>query len=98
MAGVDMRLSPHAYRELHWHTDSDEWNFFIAGNARLTAFSALDAARTFDYAAGDVGYIPFPDAHYIENTGDVDVVYLEVLQAPKFTGESSLSSHNVCVI
>lgn len=24
MAGVDMRLSPHAYRELHWHT-SAEW-------------------------------------------------------------------------
>jgi hypothetical protein len=24
MAGVDMRLAPHAYRELHWHT-SAEW-------------------------------------------------------------------------
>ena len=89
-------IQPGAMREIHWHTDSDEWNFFIAGNARLTAFSAPDAARTFYYAEGDVGYIPFPDAHYIENTGDVNVVYLEVLQAPKFTGESSLSFHEVC--
>ena len=83
-------IQPGAMREIHWHTDSDEWNYFISGNARLTAFSAPDASRTFDYAEGDVGYIPFPDAHYIENTGDIDVVYLEVLQAPKFTGESFL--------
>ena len=83
-------IQPGAMREIHWHTDSDEWNFFISGNARLTAFSAPDASRTFDHAEGDVGYIPFPDAHYIENTGDIDVVYLEVLQAPKFTGESFL--------
>ena len=73
-------------REIHWHTDSDEWNFFIAGNARITVFSAPESSRTFDFAAGDVGYVPFADTHYVENTGDVDVVYLEVLQAPKFTG------------
>ncbi|KAI4185057.1 MAG: hypothetical protein L6R41_004354 [Letrouitia leprolyta] len=80
-------VQPGAMREIHWHTDSDEWNFFIAGNARITVFSAPVSSRTFDFAAGDVGYVPFPDTHYIENTGDVDVVYLEVLQAPKFTGE-----------
>ncbi|KAI4252091.1 MAG: hypothetical protein LQ352_004474 [Teloschistes flavicans] len=78
-------VQPGAMREIHWHTDSDEWNFFISGNARTTVFSAPSASRTFDFAAGDVGYVPFPDTHYIENTGDVDVVYLEVLQAPKFT-------------
>ena len=80
-------IQPGAMREIHWHTTSDEWNFFISGNARMSVFSAPDAARTFDFAEGDVGYVPFPDSHYIENTGDVDVVYLEVLQASKFTGE-----------
>jgi len=28
MAGVDMRLSPHAYRELHWH-EAKEWAYMI---------------------------------------------------------------------
>ncbi|KAL9595412.1 MAG: hypothetical protein Q9219_006455 [cf. Caloplaca sp. 3 TL-2023] len=78
-------VQPGAMREIHWHTNSDEWNFFISGSARITVFSAPASSRTFDFAAGDVGYVPFPDSHYIENTGDVDVVYLEVLQAPKFT-------------
>lgn len=80
-------VQPGAMREIHWHVDSDEWNFFIAGNARITVFSAPESSRTFDFAEGDVGYVPFPDSHYIENTGDVDMIYLEILQAPKFTGE-----------
>ena len=30
MAGVDMRLAPHAYRELHWHT-ANEWALMLKG-------------------------------------------------------------------
>jgi hypothetical protein len=29
---------------------------------------ASGQARTFDFQAGDVGYVPFAMAHYIENT------------------------------
>lgn len=83
-------IQPGAMREIHWHTTSDEWNFFIAGNARITVFSAPAASRTFDFAEGDVGYVPFPDSHYVENTGDVDVVYLEVLQSSRFSGTRPL--------
>lgn len=79
-------IQPGAMREIHWHPTSDEWDFFIAGNARMTVFSAPAASRTFDFAEGDVGYVPHPDSHYIENTGDVDVVLLEVLQSPHFSG------------
>ena len=78
-------VKPGAMRELHWHIDSDEWNFFIKGQARITIFSAPSSSRTYDYHEGDVGYIPIADAHYIENTGDEDLVVLEVLQAPQFT-------------
>ncbi|KAH8680613.1 oxalate decarboxylase family bicupin [Xylariales sp. PMI_506] len=78
-------LEPGAMREIHWHTTSDEWNFFIQGSARITVYSAPSAARTFDFTAGDVGYIEAAQSHYIENTGTQDVIFLEVLQAPKFT-------------
>ena len=80
-------LQPGAMREIHWHPTSDEWVFFIAGSARMTVFEAPAASRTFDFAEGDVGYVPYPDSHYIENTGDGDVVYLEVLQSPHFSGK-----------
>jgi len=67
------------------HTTSDEWNFFLAGQARITIFSAPQSSGTFDFQAGDVGYISVPEAHYIENTGNETLVYLEMLLAPRFT-------------
>lgn len=73
-------------RELHWHA-SDEWNFFLKGSARITVYAAQGNARTLDYSAGSVGYIPEDMTHYIENTGDEPVVVLEVLQADHFSGE-----------
>ena len=83
-------IHPGAMREIHWHTDSDEWDFFLSGSARMTVFAGPDSSRTFDFVEGDVAYVPFPDSHYIENVGNTDVVYLEVLQAPKFSGELPL--------
>lgn len=34
MAGVDMRLEPGAYRELHWHVAS-EWSLVLNGSCRI---------------------------------------------------------------
>ncbi|KAL8744288.1 MAG: hypothetical protein Q9190_003448 [Brigantiaea leucoxantha] len=78
-------VEPGAMREVHWHPTSDEWNFFVTGQARLSIFSAPESGQTFDFYAGDVGYVPSTQSHYIENTGNETVVFLEVLQAPKFT-------------
>lgn len=78
-------VQPGAMREMHWHLESDEWNYFLQGSARITVFVAPSSSRTFDFTAGDVGYIPAANSHYIENTGTEDVVFLEVLQAKKFT-------------
>ncbi|KAL8311085.1 hypothetical protein RB597_001914 [Gaeumannomyces tritici] len=78
-------IQPGAMRELHWHTTSNEWNFFLQGSARITVFKAPSSSRTFNYTAGDVGYIEAAKCHYIENTGTENVIFLEVLQAPKFS-------------
>lgn len=78
-------IEPGAMREIHWHLTSDEWNFFLSGQARVTIFSGPSASRTFDFTAGDVGYIPVVDSHYVENTGTEPVVYMEILQAPKYS-------------
>jgi oxalate decarboxylase/phosphoglucose isomerase-like protein (cupin superfamily) len=42
-------VKPGALREIHWHTTSDEWNFFIGGSARIGVYAAQGNARTFDY-------------------------------------------------
>ncbi|KAJ5475186.1 Oxalate decarboxylase OxdC [Penicillium diatomitis] len=78
-------VNPGGMREIHWHPSSDEWTFFIKGQGRGTLFTAPSDATTFDYRAGDVAYFPKSNSHYIENTGDEDLVFVEVLQAPKFT-------------
>ena len=41
----------------------------MEGNGRMTALASGGKARTFDYQAGDVGYVAFAIGHYIENTG-----------------------------
>ncbi|KAF2755582.1 putative oxalate decarboxylase [Pseudovirgaria hyperparasitica] len=78
-------VKPGAMREIHWHPSSDEWTFFIAGKARATLFTPPNVATTYDYSAGDVAYFPQSNNHYIENVGDTDVIFLEVLQADHFS-------------
>ena len=63
-------LKPGGLRELHWHPNADEWQYYITGKGRMTVFAAGSTARTMDFEEGDVGYIPISNPHYIENTGD----------------------------
>ncbi|HEY7418132.1 MAG TPA: oxalate decarboxylase family bicupin, partial [Ktedonobacteraceae bacterium] len=70
IAAALVEIEPGGLRELHWHPTNDEWQYYIAGQGRMTVFASGGKARTFDYQAGDVGYVPFAMGHYIENTGD----------------------------
>jgi oxalate decarboxylase len=71
-------VHPGGLRELHWHPNADEWQYYIAGKGRMTVVVAGNRARTMDFEAGDVGYIDKTMLHYIENTGDTDLVFLEM--------------------
>src|SRR5207248_5270130 len=69
IAAALVEIEPGGMRELHWHPNADEWQYYIEGQARMGVFGAVGSARTIDYVAGDVGYVPFAMGHYIENTG-----------------------------
>jgi len=68
-------------RELHWHPNADEWQYYISGKARMTVVSTGNKARTMDFQAGDVGYVEKTLLHYIENTGDTDLIFLEMFKS-----------------
>ena len=50
----------------------------------MTLFIAGSDARTMDFQEGDVGYIPISNPHYIENTGDSDLVFLEMFKTKEY--------------
>ncbi|MCD9586652.1 MULTISPECIES: oxalate decarboxylase family bicupin [Streptomyces] len=79
-----VEIEPGAIRELHWHPNNDEWQYYISGQGRMGVFADSGRNRTFDYQAGDVGYVPFAMGHYIENTGDTPLKFLEMFLAPSF--------------
>jgi oxalate decarboxylase len=74
-------IKPGGLRELHWHPNASEWQFYMAGKARMTVFMPVGQARTMDFNANDVGYVPAVAGHYVENTGDTDLVFLELFKA-----------------
>jgi oxalate decarboxylase len=84
LAAALVTLKPGGLRELHWHPNSSEWQYWIAGKGRMTVFFPYDNARTVDFNSNDVGYVPSNAPHYIENTGDTDAVFLEILATDVF--------------
>jgi oxalate decarboxylase len=77
-------VHPRGMRELHWHPNADEWQYFIAGQGRMTVVATGNRARTMDFQAGDVGYVQKTLLHYVENTGDMDLIFLEMFKADRF--------------
>jgi oxalate decarboxylase len=83
-----VEVAPGAMRELHWHPNTDEWQYYIEGQARMGVFAASGQARTFDFLANDVGYVPFAMGHYIENTGTTPLRFLEIFNSDYYADVS----------
>jgi len=79
-----VKLKPGGLREMHWHPNADEWQYYISGKGRMTVFAAGGRARTMDVEAGDVGYVQQSNPHYIENTGDTELTFLEMFKTPHY--------------
>jgi oxalate decarboxylase len=77
-------VHPGGMREIHWHQNADEWQYYMSGQARMTVVGTGKRARTMDFLAGDVGYVEKTLPHYIENTGDDDLRFLEVFRSNRF--------------
>jgi oxalate decarboxylase len=84
VAAAIVEVEPGGMRELHWHANGDEWQYYLSGEGRMTVFSSTGTANTFDYQAGDVGYVPVYMPHYVENTGTKPLRFLELFRSDRF--------------
>jgi oxalate decarboxylase len=84
IAAALVEIAPGGMRELHWHPNADEWQYYLSGQGRMTVFASGGKSRTFDYQAGDVGAVPFAMGHYVQNTGDETLTFLEMFRSGHF--------------
>ncbi len=77
-------VEPGSMRELHWHPNADEWQYYLKGQGRMTVFNTGPHANTMDFKAGDVGLVKRNLGHYVENTGDEPLVFVETFRAPRY--------------
>ena len=84
IAAAMVTLKPGAIREMHWHPNVSEWQYWIKGKGRMTVVTTGAKARTMDFNANDVGFVPTMAGHSIENTGTEDVVFLEMFKTPRY--------------
>jgi oxalate decarboxylase len=88
IAAALVQIEPGGMRELHWHPTADEWQYYLSGQGRMTVFASGGKSRTFDYQAGDVGAVPFAMGHYIQNTGDETLTFLEMFRSDHYADVS----------
>ena len=56
-------------RELHWHPNADEWQYYLEGTAEMAVYLGMGHAVTEQFETGGIGYVPMGAGHYIRNTG-----------------------------
>jgi oxalate decarboxylase len=88
IAAALVEVEPGGLREMHWHPNTDEWQYYIDGQARMGVFAASGQARTFDFRANDVGYVPFAMGHYIGNAGKTTLRFLEIFKSDYYADVS----------
>jgi oxalate decarboxylase len=70
MSASLVTLAPGDTREPHWHPNSDEWLFVMAGKIRMTIVDGKGEASRFDCVLEDVAFTPQGFGHYVESIGD----------------------------
>jgi oxalate decarboxylase len=95
VAAALVTVKPGGLRELHWHPNADEWQYYVKGKARMTVFNTGPRAQTADFRPGDLGYVKKGLGHYVQNVGDTDLVFLEIFKTDRFA-EVSLAQWLAC--
>jgi len=90
LTSVLQYLEPGALRELHWHPNADEWQYYISGHSRVTVFGAHGRAKTEEFGPGQICFIQQGFGHYVEQVGSEPTKFFALFNSPTFE-EISLS-------
>src|SRR5207237_10365092 len=74
IAAARIEVEPGAIRELHWHPNADDWQYYLSGQGRMSVFASGGKSCTFDYQAGDVGYVPRDMGQSVDNSDDQQLI------------------------
>jgi oxalate decarboxylase len=84
IAAALVTVHPGGMREMHWHPNADEWQYYVKGSAQMTVFNTGPKAVTNNFNPGDIGYVPANFGHYVKNVGDTDLVFLEIFKTDTY--------------
>ncbi|MHB1936750.1 MAG: cupin domain-containing protein [Acidobacteriaceae bacterium] len=90
MTASIMDLKPGALREMHWHPNADEWQYYITGRSRVSVFGAHGRVATEEFGPGQVGFIKQGFGHYVQQIGEEPTSILILFNSP-FYEQISLS-------
>jgi oxalate decarboxylase len=84
LTSVLQEIYPGGLRELHWHPNADEWQFYLGGRSRVTIFGAHGRARTEEFGPGQVCFIQQGFGHYVEQLGREPTKLIILFNSPMF--------------
>jgi oxalate decarboxylase len=84
VAAALVTVHPGGLRDMHWHPNADEWQYYIAGQGAMTVFNSGPRAVTQNFNPGDIGYVKKSLGHYIKNIGNSDLIFLEIFRSDHY--------------
>jgi oxalate decarboxylase len=91
ITGVLLTLEPGGLRELHWHPNADEWQYYVKGRSEIGIFGANGKYRQDEVGPGEVAFINRGFGHYIRQIGNEQTQILVAFNSPDYQ-EISLSA------
>ncbi|TIB71121.1 hypothetical protein E3Q23_03906 [Wallemia mellicola] len=90
IAGVDMKLEPGAFRESHWHEQS-EWAYMFSGRVIISAINPDGQTFMGELGPGDVWFFPSSYIHSIQALED-GAEFLLIFDSGEFDENSTFLS------
>jgi len=84
LTSVLQYLEPGALREMHWHPNADEWQYYLSGRSRVTVFGAHGRAKTEEFGPGQICFVQQGFGHYIEQIGSEPTKFFALFNSPTF--------------
>jgi oxalate decarboxylase len=84
LTSVLQHLERGAIREMHWHPNADEWQYYLSGRSRVTVFGAHGRVRTEEFGPGQICFIQQGFGHFVEQMGSEPTELFALFNSPTF--------------